>query len=169
MTVKTFEDLAKIDTDELFELTVPADIKFRIEEHPSPGAFKNLSKLKRLGLCTPDAVMSLLAVAPVDPVNLMAKLYRVDPTGWVFDRMYFMMVRVLAQDDAKHPIATLNVDLLGSCVVANALNEANQLTVFRAVDATDDRDTLLQEIQTLVEDAVFAAKREATNRKNKKG
>jgi hypothetical protein len=163
VSTKTLEDLAAISTDDLFGLSVPADVRFRLEAHPSPGALKNLAKLKRLGLCSPDAVMSLLAVAPVDPVNLMAKLMRVDPTGWVLDPAHFMMVRVLAQDDGKHPIATLNVDLLGSCVVANALNEANQLTVFRVVDATDDRETLLQEIQALVEDAVYAAKREAAN------
>jgi len=166
--MRTLDDLARIDTDQMFDVEPPVDVKFRLDEQPSPGALKNLAKLQRLGLCTPDVVMALLAIAPVDPVNLMARLFRVEPAGWVLDPVHFMMVRILARDDAKNPIASLNVDLLGSAAVANALNEANQLTVFRVVDATDDRETLLQEIQSLCEDAVFAARREATNRKRKK-
>lgn len=160
-STKTLDELADCDTD---ALELPVLVRLQLDEPPTPGTFKNLAKLKRLGICTPEAIMALVGNAPLDPINLMATLMRIHPEGWALDVVHFAMVRVLARDEDKHITATLNVDLMGSCLVTHVLNKTNQLTVHKTLEV-EPRETMLEEIQTLCNDAVFAAKREAQDRK----
>ena len=159
MTVKTLEELAAIDTDQVFELKVPLDVTLHVREHPSPHAFKNLEKLRRLGICTGDAVLSILAQAPIDPINLMATLMRTHPIGWTFSVVDFSMARVIARTSKNAVMAALHVDLMSSTISGLALNAARQLTIFKTLEV-DARPSMLKEIAKLEEEAIIAAQRE---------
>lgn len=160
MSRATLEELADCDTDEVFDMPPPIVLEARLDENPSPAVLKNLAKLKKLGICTADAVLSIVAQAPIDPINLMSTLLRIQPDGWAFSALDFAMVRVLARTPNKAVAAALRVDLMGGAIAALVLNQANQLTVFRTLEV-EPRESMLEEIQALCDEAVVAAKREA--------
>lgn len=155
----SLEEIAAQDTNQVFELTPPFTVEMTFDEHPSPALLKNLSKLKKLGVLTPEAIFSIVAQAPIDPVNLMATLYQIQPTGWTFSAVDFSMFRVLSHTPKKAVAAALRVDLMGGEIAALVLNQANQLTVYKTLEV-QPRSGMLDDIQKLCDDAVAAAKRE---------
>lgn len=155
----SLETLADYDAGETFELALPADIDMRLEEPLPPTALRNLQKLKRLGICTPEAIMSLVGQAPIDPINLMATLQRIQPDGWTFSAIDFSMVRVLARTKKNTVAAALRVDLMGGAITALVLNHANQLTIYNSLEVEPTED-MFEKIQRLCDDAVKAARRE---------
>ena len=160
MSTATLEELAEYGTDEVFELVPPIDIEMLLDEHPSPSVLKNLAKLKKLGICTPEAVMSLVGQAPIDPINLMGTLMQMHPDGWAFSAVDFSMVRVLAQTPKKAVSAALRVDLMSTAISGLALNKAGQLTIFRTLEVEPGPDTM-DKIQALCDETIEAAAREA--------
>jgi hypothetical protein len=163
MSRATLEELADYDTDEVFDMPPPIILEARLDENPSPAVLKNLAKLKKLGVCTADAVMSIIGQAPIDPVNLMATLMQMNPEGWAFSAIDFSMVRVLARTPKKAVSAALRVDLMGSAISSLVLNKANQLTIYKTLEV-EAGEGMLEKIQTLCDEAVLAAKREALSR-----
>lgn len=161
MTLVSLEDLADVDTDEVFNLKPPLKIdELVLTEHPSPSVVKNLAKLQKLGILTGDALMALVGQAPIDPINLMATLMHMHPKGWAFSAIDFSMVRVLAKEARKKAVAAaLRVDLMGTSIMALALNKANQLTAFRTLEV-EARPDMMDQIQKLCDDAVEAARQE---------
>lgn len=102
------EDTAEANAADLV-LEVP------LTQPPAPAAFHNLIRLEQLGLLTGDAILSLLAQAPVDPLGLYAALRNVAPEGWVFSALDFCVVRVLDRDD-RGVKASIRIDLLSDDV-----------------------------------------------------
>jgi hypothetical protein len=101
MSKLTLEGLAAYDTDEVFDLPLPINLEMQLLERPTPSVFKNLTKLHKLGICTPEAIMALVGQAPIDPINLMGTLMRMNPDSWAFSAIDFSMVRVLARNNKK--------------------------------------------------------------------
>jgi hypothetical protein len=160
MTTVSLDDLAETDTDEVFDRKLPLIVDdFKLTEHPSPGVAKNLAKLQKLGILTPDAIMALVGQAPIDPINLMSTLMGMQPDGWAFSAIDFSMIRVLARTPNKTVAAALRVDLMGGAITALSLNKANQLTIYKTLEV-EPRDGMLEQIQELCDDAVRAAQRE---------
>lgn len=159
MSKVSLEALADYDTNETFELSLPAEIDMRLEEPLPPSTLRNLQKLKRLGICTPEAIMSLVGQAPIDPINLMSTLLHIQPDGWTFSAIDFSMVRVLARTAKNAVAAALRVDLMGGAITALVLNHANQLTIYNSLDVEPVED-MFEKIQRLCDDAVKAARRE---------
>ena len=155
----TLEELATYDTNKLFDLKLPITLTLTLEEMPTPYALKNLATLKKLSICTPEAILSLVGQAPIDPVNLMGTLMQIQPDGWAFSSIDFSMVRVLARTAKKAVLAALRVDIMGNTITAYTLNKANQLTPYKTLDVEPKPD-MLALIQALCDDAVVAAKRE---------
>jgi hypothetical protein len=155
----TLEALAAYDTDEVFDLSLPVDLEFRLSERPTPSVLKNLAKLKKLGICTPEAIMSLVGQAPIDPINLMWTLMQMHPDGWRFSAIEFTMMRVLARTSKKTVSAALHVDLMGTSISGLALNKAGQLTIFKTLEVEPGPDTLTN-IQTLCDETIAASVRE---------
>lgn len=155
----TLDQLAKCDTDQVFDLTPPLSVEMVLEEYPSPSVLKNLAKMQKLGICTGEAIMSLVGQAPIDPINLMSTLMQIQPEGWTFSAVDFSMFRVLAQTPKKAVAAALRVDLMGGALMALVLNQANQLTVYRTLEVEPSAD-MFNKIQFLCDAAVEAAKRE---------
>lgn len=156
----SLEDLAAVETDEVLTLEPPLIIEGMVlKDHPTPSVTNNLAKLEKLGILNADAIMALVGQAPIDPVNLMATLMNMHPTGWAFSAIDFSMVRVLAHTPKKAVAAALRVDLMGNTITALALNKANQLTIFKTLEVIPS-DTMLDQINTLCLDAVVASKRE---------
>lgn len=160
MSKVTLDELADRDTDETFDSTVPIVLDAKLTENPTPAVIVNLAKLKKLGICTADAVLALVGQAPIDPVNLMATLMRMNPDGWAFSAIDFSMMRVLARSSKKAVAAALRVDLMGTAISTLVLNQANQLTVYKTLEV-EPRDSMLDEIKALCDEAVLASKREA--------
>jgi hypothetical protein len=160
MTVKTLDELAEIDTDETFDLPLPLTVTFTLTEHTSPGAFKNLATLKRLGIDLGEALMSVLAVAPVDPINLARTLLQHDPSTWKFAPHDCAFVRVLARAPDKSVAAALRVDLIGGDLVTLVQNRARQLTMYETL-AIEPGPDVEKKIQALCDRAVAAAARES--------
>ncbi len=163
MSSATLEELAEYDTDEVFELAPPITIEDALDDTPSPAVFKNLAKLKKLGICTMDAVMALVGQAPIDPVNLMGTLMQANPEGWAFSAIDFSMVRVLSRTAKKTVAAALRVDLMSNVIATLVLNKANQLTIYKTLEV-EPREGMMEQIQALCDEAVVAAKREALGR-----
>lgn len=159
MSKLTLEGLAAFDTDEVFDLPLPIDLEMRLSERPTPSVFKNLAKLKKLGICTPEAIMSLVGQAPIDPINLMATLMQMAPDSWRFSPIDFSMMRVLARTSKKTVSAALHVDLMGASISGLALNQAGRLTIFKTLEVKPGPDTL-NNIQALCDETVAAAVRE---------
>lgn len=159
MSTVTLEDLADVDTDEVFNLKLPLVIELGLTEHPTPSVTKNLAKLEKLGILTGDAIMALVGQAPIDPVNLMATLMNMDPQGWAFSAIDFSMVRILARTPKKTVAAALRVDLMGSSISTLVLNKANQLTLHKTLEV-EPSDAMLGQIQALCDEAIAASKRE---------
>lgn len=155
----TLEELAAYDTDKLFDLVLPIVVTLTLDEVPTPSVLKNLAKLKKLGICTPEAVMSLIGQAPIDLVNLMGTLMHLQPEGWAFSAVDFSMFRVLARTSKKTVSAAIRVDLMSNTIMALVLNKANQLTPYKTLEVEPKPD-MLEQIQALCDAAVVAAKRE---------
>ncbi len=161
MTIIALEDLADVDTDEVFNLKPPFQLdKLVMTEHPSPSVVKNLAKLQKLGILSGDAIMSLVGQAPIDPINLMSTLMQMQPTGWAFSAIDFSMIRVLSQTPKKAVAAALRVDLMGGAITSLVLNKANQLTIHKTLEV-EPSPTMLDQIKALCDDAVAAAARES--------
>ena len=158
-TTVTLEDLAAVETDEVFSHKPPMTIQLTLKDHLTPSVAKNLAKLEKLGILGGDAIMALVGQAPIDPINLMATLMSMDPQGWAFSAVDFSMVRVLARTPKKTVLAALRVDLMGSAISALALNKANQLTIYKTLEI-EPRESMFDEINALCLDVVVAAKRE---------
>lgn len=156
--------LYELAKDEATDYPLPLEVELTVDNTPPPNTFKNLKILKKLGILNGDAVMSLLAQAPIDPLNLMQVLMETFPEGWAFSAIDFSMVRVLSKTAKGEVAAALQVDLLGASVTTMALNKANQLTVYKTLDATvgllDSSKSLLIETQIMCDDAINAAQRE---------
>ena len=159
MSRVSLEDLAAVDTDEMFNLKPPLTVELSLSEHPTPSVTKNLAKLERLGILSGDAIMALVGQAPIDPINLMATLMNMDPKGWAFSAIDFSMLRVLAQTPKKAVAAALRVDLMSGMISTLVLNKVNQLTIYKTLEV-EPRDTMLDEIKALCDEAVAASKRE---------
>ncbi len=161
MITLTLADLAETDTDEVFDRKLPLVVDdFKLTEHPSPGVTKNLAKLQKLGILSADAIMALVGQAPIDPINLMSTLMSMHPDGWAFSAVDFSMIRVLARTSKKAVSAALRVDLMGGAITSLVLNKANQLTIHKTLEV-EPRDGMLEEIQSLCDDAIQAAQRES--------
>lgn len=161
--IVTLEDLADVDTDEVFNLKPPLKLELVLSGHPTPSVTRNLAKLQKLGILTGDAIMALVAQAPIDPINLMATLMQMHPAGWAFSAIDFSMVRILARTAKKAVSAALRIDLMGTSISSLVLNRANQLTVFKILEVEPGVDTA-DKIQALCDEAVLAAKREASGK-----
>jgi hypothetical protein len=159
--VKTFtlETLAGNNTDDVFDIAPPFIIELKVSEHLSPSVIKNLAKLKKLGVCNADAVLSILGQAPVDPINLMGTLMQQQPDGWAFSAIDFSMIRVLARNAKKAVSAALRVDLMSTSISGLALNKAGQLTIFKTLEVEPGPNTL-NDIQTLCDETIAASVRE---------
>ena len=144
---------------------LPVDVRgISLESVPPISALENLKKMHRMGILHGDAIFSLIAQAPIDPLNLMGTLLGALPEGWTFSAQDFAMVRVLSQGSKKLVAAAIQVDLLGSTVITYARNRANQLVMFDMIDATKETgDGLLDKIQRLCDETVAAAAREAND------
>ena len=159
MSKLTLEELAAYDTDEVFDIPLPINLELSLPERPTPSVFKNLTKLHKLGICTPEAIMALVGQAPIDPINLMGTLLQLQPDGWAFSAIDFSMVRILARTAKKTVSAALRVDLMGTSISGLALNKAGQLTIFKTLEVEPGPDTL-NNIQTLCDETIAAAQRE---------
>lgn len=160
MSKHTLETLASQAPDAAFDLPLPLDLTLRLTEHPTPAVLHNLAKLKKLGICTPEALLSLVGVAPIDPINLMGTLMHAEPTGWRFSALDFSMIRVLSRTAKQTVAAALHVDLMGSTVAGLALNQKGQLTIFKSLEVVAGPETLAA-IQALCDATIAAAAREA--------
>lgn len=161
MTIISLACLADVDTDEVFNLKPPLSIdELVLTEHPSPSVVKNLAKLEKLGILNGDALMSIIGQAPIDPINLMSTLMSTNPQGWAFSAIDFSMIRVLARTSKKTVSAAIRVDLMGGAISSLVLNKANQLTIYKTLEV-EPSDTMMQQIQTLCDEAVAAAQRES--------
>ncbi len=167
MSRATLEELAEYDTDEVFDMPPPIVLEARLDENPSPAVLKNLAKLKKLGICTMDAVLALVGQAPIDPVNLMGTLMQMNPDGWAFSAVDFTMVRVLSRTSKKAVAAALRVDLMSNAISTLVLNQAHQLTIHKTLEV-EPRPSMLDEIKALCDEAVVAAKREALGKNTAK-
>lgn len=161
MSKLTLEALANYDIDATFDLPLPTTLELTLVEPLTPAVISNLDKLKKLGICTAEAVMALIGAAPIDPINLMATLMQIQPDGWRFSAIDFSMVRVLARTPQKTVAAVLQVDLMGGTITGLAVNKAKQLTVFKTLDIEPGPDTFAR-IQTLCDETAAAAVRETT-------
>lgn len=159
MTKVSLDFLAALDEGAVFDLPPPLALEMVLTEHPTPATLRNLAKLKKLGIATPEAIMSLVGQAPIDPVNLMGTLMQLHPDGWAFSAIDFSMVRVLARTPKKAVSAALRVDLMGASISGLALNKAGQLTIFKTLEVEPGPDTLAA-IQALCDETVAAATRE---------
>ena len=171
--MKTFslDTLAANNTDDIFDIVPPFIIELKVSEHLSPSVIKNLAKLKKLGVCNADAVLSILGQAPIDPINLMGTLMQQQPDGWAFSAVDFSMVRVLARGKARDGgavTAALRVDLMGTSISGLALNKAGQLTIFKTLEVEPGPDTM-DKIQALCDETVAAAARETKPRRHHAG
>lgn len=161
MRTTTLEVLATHTTDETFDIEPPFRVELMVTERLSPSVFTNLARLAKLNILTGDAIMSLVGQAPIDPINLVGTLMQVQGTGWVFSAIDFTMFRVLARTAKKTVAAALRVDLMTGVLQALVLNQANQLTVYKALEV-EPREGMLMQILALCDDAVLASQREAS-------
>lgn len=148
-----------IDPEEDLELPIAVD-RFEIKETLLPATQANLKTMHKLGILTADAIMSLIAQAPIDPINLARSLMQMMPGGWTFATADFSMFRVLSRDDKKQVSAALRVDLIqGDTLMALVRNKKGQLVELRSLVFTPGgNQTAL--LDALCADAVTAAKRE---------
>jgi hypothetical protein len=159
MSVVTLEGLADTNTDEVFNLKPPLALEMTLKEHPSPSILKNLAKLRKLGILSADAIMSLVGQAPIDPINLMGTLLQLQPDSWAFSAHDFSMMRVLARNAKTQVAAALHVDLMGSSISGLALNKAGRLTIFKTLEIEPGPNTM-NDIQALCDETIAASVRE---------
>jgi hypothetical protein len=155
----TLDDLAKLGPNGVFDIEFPVDMDMPLSEPLAETALENLGKLKRLGILSADAIMSIVGQAPIDPVNLMGTLMHHDPAGWVFSAIDFSMMRVLARNQKKAVSAAIRVDLMSNVIAGLALNKADQLTIFKTFAVEPGPDSMAN-IQRLCDETIEAAERE---------
>ena len=130
-----------------------------LKDPPPPRATENLAKLAKLRILNGDTVMSLIAQAPIDPVNLVGTLMGLTPDGWVFSAIDFSMMRVLKRDDTGVR-AALSVDLMGDAIRFLARNQKHQLVVYKTLTVVPS-PTTWDEVQKLTYETIVAGDREA--------
>lgn len=143
------------------QLAFPLVLELVITEEPPPTTADNLRKMQRLGILNADALLALVAQAPIDPVNLMGTLMRLLPDGWAFSAIDFSMMRVLARDGKKTVAAAMHVDLLGGDKIKFlARNRAGQLVEYKEYVVQPSAETW-DTVQALITETIAAAEREA--------
>ncbi len=144
---------------------VTREVTFMLRDHAPPTLLERLAKLDRIGLLNGDVLMSLIAQAPIDPLNLFATIQQASPGEWAFSGIDFGVVRVLARTVAGGVAAAVRIDLMDSSVNTLVLNQAGQLTPFQRYDpmGDDHKETnILENIQMMCDAAVVASIREST-------
>lgn len=142
------------------EPSLPARVMLVLDEVPPPDALENLRKLEKLGILHSRAVFSLLAQAPIDPINLVGTLMRLLPDGWVFSAFDFSMMRVLSRSPASTVHAAMHVDLMGDTIKFLALSKGGKLSLYKEYKVVPDLKTW-DVVQALICETVEAAAREA--------
>lgn len=138
----------------------PVMVQLVLNEEPPPRVQDNLQKLQKLGLLGADVLLSIVGQAPIDPVNLAGTLKRLIPDGWVFSPIDFAIVRAIGRDERSNAIiAVMHVDLMGDTIKFLAMNQADQLTIYKEYQVKPS-PTTWDEVQALIHETVGAAKRE---------
>lgn len=149
------EDLVDRDA----EHALPAQLTLTITEELPPRAVENLQKMQKLGILGASTLMSLVAQAPLDPINLMGTLMQLMPDGWAFSAVDFSMMRVISRDK-KMVLSAMHVDLLaGNVIKFLARNQAGQLVAYKDFVVTPAPDTWDQ-VQAMINETAAAAERE---------
>jgi hypothetical protein len=133
-------------------------VELRITEPVSPRLPPTLAKLRRLGLLNGDAIMSIVAQAPLDPLNLAGVIMDRQPAGWTFSAVDCSMVRVLSRSAQNTVSAAIRIDLLDDTVDTLVANQARQLTIYKHYEPEGAK--ILDDIQAMCDEAVQAATRE---------
>jgi hypothetical protein len=133
-------------------------VEMDIKDTVSPQLVNTLTKLRRLGLLNGDAIMSIVAQAPIDPLNLAGVIMDRQPAGWTFSSIDCSMFRVLARTDRDAVAAAIRVDLLDNTVDTLVANRARQLTIYKHYEP--EGKNILDDIQAMCDEAVQAAARE---------
>lgn len=152
------QDLGKRRDADADDLGLPLELTVPLVEAPPQRALDNLAKLHKLGILHGEALMSLVAQAPIDPINLAGTLMQLLPDGWAFSAIDFSMVRVIARAD-KAPTAAMHVDLMGNTIKFLARNRAKQLGVYKEYTVEPGPDTT-EAIYALIKETIEAAARE---------
>lgn len=138
---------------------VAREVVIQLRDHAPPTLLERLAKLDRIGLLNGDVLMSLIAQAPIDPLNLFATIQQSSPGEWVFSGIDFGVVRVLARNAAGNVAAAVRIDLMDSSVSTLVLNQAGQLTPFRRYEP--EGTEILEQVQAMCDAAIAAAARES--------
>lgn len=137
-------------------------LELDLHDHAPPGLLERLAKLDRIGLLGGDVLMSIVAQAPIDPLNLFSVVRQASPGDWAFSAIDFGVVRVLARDDRKNVSAAIRIDLMDSSVTTLVTNQVGQLTQFRRYEPDSERGVkVLERVQAMCDEAVQAAARES--------
>lgn len=145
----------------------PAKLELVIKDGTPPQLLERLAKLQRLGMLNGDVLMSMIAQAPVDPLNLATQLMASEPAGWVFSAVDCSVVRVLARNPEHQVAAAMRIDLLDDTVETLVVNKAKQLTPYQRFETLAECERrppgpwILGKVKQLADDAVMAAVREA--------
>lgn len=140
---------------------VAREVTLQLRDHAPPSLLERLAKLDRIGLLNGDVLMSLIAQAPIDPLNLFATIQQANPGEWAFSGIDFGVVRVLARTGAGGVAAAIRIDLMDSSVSTLVLNQANQLTPFQRYEPDPAAGSILGRIQAMCDAAIAAAVRES--------
>lgn len=135
-------------------------VELELSDDAPPGLLERLAKLDRLGLLNGDALMSIVAQAPIDPLNLFAALRAASPATWVFSAIDFGAMRILSRDDQGCVSAALRIDLMDSSVTTLAVNGVGQLTPHKRYEPDGKGPAMLDRIQAMCDEAITAAARE---------
>lgn len=137
-------------------------LELDLRDHAPPGLLERLAKLDRIGLLNGDTLMSIVAQAPIDPLNLFSVIRQASPGEWAFSAIDFGVVRVLARDGRKNVSAAIRIDLMDSSITMLVMNQAGQLTPFRRYEPDSERGIkVLEQVQALCDEAIQAAARES--------
>lgn len=138
---------------------VAREVVLQLRDHAPPTLLERLAKLDRIGLLNGDVLMSLIAQAPIDPLNLFATVHQSSPGEWVFSGIDFGVVRVLARNLSGNVAAAVRIDLMDSSVNTLVLNQAGQLTPFQSY--APEGSGILECVQAMCDAAIAAAARES--------
>lgn len=136
------------------------EVTLLLEDVQPPGVRERLARLDRLGLLSGDVIMSIVAQAPIDPVNMVAAAMEAKPGGWTFSAIDCSMVRVLAKDSRGRVAAVVRIDLMDDSVTTFVANQARQLTVYKTWEPQGP--DAIKDFCRTCDDAVAAASRETT-------
>ncbi len=135
------------------------EVTLLLRDHAPPSLLERLAKLDRMGLLNGDVLMSLIAQAPIDPLNLFTTIQQSSPDGWAFSGIDFGVVRVLARTSAGNVSAAVRIDLMDSSVSTLVLSQAGQLTPFQRYEPSGD--DILERVQAMCDAAIAASVRES--------